>query len=128
MDLIDCRGEIRFYPIEDGHTLEYDRRSEKTKSGLVITLPTEGQRMINFSLPEAPIYWAALLPVLGLILFSASRCKSTLRDRAFKKEAKELLDALDAERRKHITLYSVHREIERRRVFDDSSEKNQTLR
>jgi len=84
--------------------------------------------MTNIFFPEAPMYWAIILPALGLILFFASRYKSTLRDRAFKKEAEGLLNALDAERRKHATLYSVHREIERRRVSNDSGEKNQTLR
>jgi len=84
--------------------------------------------MTNIFIPEAPLYWATLLPLLGLIFFFVYRYKLTLRDRAFKKEAEELLDALDAERRRHATLYSVRREIERRRVFDDSGEKHQTLR
>ncbi|ASU39202.1 hypothetical protein hmeg3_13505 [Herbaspirillum sp. meg3] len=84
--------------------------------------------MLNFSLPAATIYWATLLPALGLIFFFASRYKLMQRDRAFKKNAEELLDALDAERRKHVKMHSVHREIERRKVFDDAVEKNQTLR
>lgn len=84
--------------------------------------------MTNIFIPEALVYWAALLPLLALIFFFAYTYKLALRDRAFQKEAEELLDALDAERRKHIALYSVHREIEQRRVFDDSGEKNQMLR
>lgn len=84
--------------------------------------------MTNIFIPEASLYWTTLAPLLVLFFFFAQRYKLTLRDRAFKKEAEELLDALDAERRRHATLYSVRCEIERRRVFDESDEKNQLPR
>ena len=65
--------------------------------------------MTNIFILEAPVYWATLIPLLGLIFFFAHRYKLTLRDRAFKKEAEELLDALDAERRRHATRFRASR-------------------
>lgn len=76
--------------------------------------------MLEILLQPLPTYLGLLLPVAGLVSFFAFKCHSEKRDRAFRKEAETILDALDAERKRHIKKYSVHQEIERRNKFDES--------
>ena len=80
--------------------------------------------MIDFLLHKLPGYLGFLLLAGGLAVFYVFRYASDKRgkrDQAFKREAVKLLDALDAERRRHAKMYSVHHEIERRNIFDDST-------
>lgn len=77
--------------------------------------------MIELLLQKLPVYLGFFLLAAGLAAFFAVRRTADKRDAAFKREAMKLLDALDAERRRHAKMYSVHREIERRNVFEDSN-------
>jgi|GEM_PF-6439533 len=77
--------------------------------------------MIELLLQKLPVYLGFFLLAAGLAGLFAFRRSADKRDEAFKREAVKLLDALDAERRRHTKMYSIHREIERRNVFDDSN-------
>ena len=77
--------------------------------------------MIEIFVHKLPVFLGLFFSACGLVCFFAFRHASDKRDEAFKREAEKLLDALDAERRKHAKMYSVHGEIERRNVFDAST-------
>lgn len=79
-----------------------------------------GDPMIEILLQPGTTYLGLLLPGFGLVSFFAFKYISEKRDSAFRKEAETILDALDAERIRHIKRYSVHQEIERRNKFDES--------
>lgn len=76
--------------------------------------------MIDFLLQKLPVYLGCLWLAVGLAWFFTFRYASGKRDKAFRQEAEKILDALDEDRRRHAKMYSTHREIERRNVFDNS--------
>lgn len=78
--------------------------------------------IIDLLLQKIPTYLGLLVPVSGFACFLAFRRASSKRDEEFKRNAEKLLDVLDAERRRHAKMYSVHREIERRSNFDRSTD------
>lgn len=78
--------------------------------------------MLEILLLKLPFYAGFAFLAGGFACFFGCRYASSKRDKIFKREAEKLLDAQDAERRRHTEMYSAHREIERRNIFDSSSE------
>lgn len=60
----------------------------------------------------------------GTVCFLLFKRASDKRDDELEKEAEERLQAIEAERIKHVKIYPAHREFERRNNFDRSTEKD----